>query len=57
MSTLAGSTTYGSNDGVGSAAKFNIPSGVAVEGSGIVYVADRNNNMIRKISSSGNGSE
>ena len=53
VSTLAGSATSGSNDGTGPSASFSRPTGVAVDGSGNVYVADRNNNMIRKITSAG----
>ena len=49
VSTLAGSTTPGSADGTGSAASFNNPVGVAVDASGNVYVADFDNNVIRKI--------
>lgn len=43
----------GTNDGVASAARFNFPSGVAVDGSGNLYVADQGNNTIRKIAPSG----
>jgi hypothetical protein len=35
---LAGTT--GTNDGVGSSARFNLPVGVAVNGTGVLYVAD-----------------
>jgi sugar lactone lactonase YvrE len=41
--------TIGSNDGVGTAALFNNPRGVAVDTSGFVYVADLNNHKIRLI--------
>jgi hypothetical protein len=44
----------GSEDGTGSSARFNQPSGLAVDGAGNVYVADRGNHTIRKINSSGN---
>ena len=53
VSTLAGSTTSGSADGVGTSAQFNAPHGVSVDSSGNVIVGDSNNNMIRKISPTG----
>jgi hypothetical protein len=53
VSTLAGAGTIGFADGAGSAAKFCNPSGVAVDANGNVYVADRNNHDIRKITSAG----
>jgi tetratricopeptide (TPR) repeat protein/sugar lactone lactonase YvrE len=54
VTTLAGSSgTTGSNDGMGSAARFLSPSGVAVDGSGNLYVADSGNSIIRKITPDG----
>ena len=53
VSTLAGSGTAGYTDGTGTAAQFNFPSGVAVDSSGNVYVADTSNHRIRKITSAG----
>jgi sugar lactone lactonase YvrE len=50
-STLAGSGSMGFTNGVGTAASFNFPTGVAVDSKGNVYVADRGNNAIRLISS------
>ncbi len=53
VTTLAGSGSEGSADGTGTAASFKSPSGVAVDNSGNVYVADKNNDKIRKITSAG----
>ena len=50
VATLAGTAgTFGSTDATGTAATFNSPHGVAVDGSGNVYVADTVNHLIRKI--------
>jgi len=54
VTTLAGTAgTAGSTNGTGTAASFNFPSGVAVDTSGNVYVADTFNQVIRKITSAG----
>lgn len=54
VSTLAGlAGTFGSFDGTSSAARFNLPTGVAVDSGGNVYVSDRNNNIIRKVTPAG----
>jgi len=54
VSTLAGSAgVRGSADGIGTAAQFNLPAGVAVDDFGNVYVADVWNHTIRKISPAG----
>ena len=52
VGTLAGSAS-GYTDGTGTSAKFNNPYGVAVDGAGNVYVGDRSNHRIRKITTSG----
>ena len=49
VTTVAGSALYGGTaDGIGSAVRFNYPTGVAVDRSGNVYVADTSNHTIRK---------
>src|SRR5207237_1905858 len=48
---LAGS--YGNDDGIGSAARFNSPSGIAIDTAGNIYVGDLGNRAIRKITPAG----
>jgi len=53
--TLAGQPgVSGSADGAGPAARFNGPSGIAVDAAGVVYVADTLNHTIRRIDAAGN---
>ncbi|MGE5108593.1 MAG: IPT/TIG domain-containing protein [Sphingobacteriales bacterium] len=49
VSTVAGDGTGAYKDGAGAIAQFNYPSSIAVDGFGNIYVADTNNNRIRKI--------
>ncbi len=54
ISTLAGKAlTQGTRNGTGTAARFAVPSGVAVDGSGNIYVADFSNDTIRKVTPNG----
>ncbi len=54
VTTVAGFLgTSGTADGAGSAARFNFPSGVAVDEAGVIFVADTNNNLIRRIAPGG----
>ena len=54
VTTLAGSPgTRGSADGVGSAALFDTPTGIAIDGAGNVYVGDGANHIVRKVTAAG----
>ena len=53
VTTLAGST-QGYTDSIGITSKFNSPAGIDVDNNGNVYVADCDNNCIRKITPDGN---
>src|ERR1700761_6314819 len=53
VSTLAGTGMQGAINATGVIASFNGPSGLAVDASGNIYVADSGNNLIRKITSAG----
>ena len=47
--TIAGDGEAGSADGLGPAARFNAPTGLALDGQGALYVADRDNHLVRKL--------
>ena len=54
VTTLAGSAgNPGAVNGTGSAARFDAPAGVAVDSSGNVFVADRSNHAIRRVTPAG----
>jgi len=54
VTTLAGATSSpGLVDGTGSAARFNFIKGVATDTAGNAYIADSNNNVIRKMTPAG----
>jgi len=52
VTTLAGQSTAGSNDGTGTAASFNRPNGVCQAPNGGIIVTDGNNNRIRLVTTS-----
>ena len=50
VSTVAGTAgAAGATNGVGSDARFHNPNGLAVDGSGNLYVADTGNQIIRRV--------
>ncbi len=50
VGTLAGTNTLsGSTDAIGTAARFNLPSDIASDAAGNLYVADTANHIIRRI--------
>jgi sugar lactone lactonase YvrE len=54
VTTIAGQYgASGSADGQGSAARFRLPNGVAVDASGNLYIGDSGNHTIRKIAPDG----
>ena len=55
ITTFAGNGTYGNsgNGGPASSAQLAWPIGVAADNVGNIYIADHDNNQIRKVNSSG----
>jgi sugar lactone lactonase YvrE len=51
VTTLAGSGEYGDADGTGASAKFSCPTGIALDGSGNIYISD--SNKIRMVTQQG----
>jgi hypothetical protein len=53
VSTLAGSGRPGKDDGFANEASFDTPSGLAIDASGTIYVADTGNDMLRVVDQTG----
>jgi hypothetical protein len=52
IAVFAGNSV-GYADGIGSSANFDMPRGIAITSSGVIYVADGSNHVIRSISAAG----
>ena len=52
ISTIAGTGTagYSGDGGAATAARLNAPAGIAVDSTGVIYIADTANQRIRKVS-------
>jgi hypothetical protein len=50
VTTLAGATTTGTPDGIGTSARFNAPTGLAARSDGSVVIADTGNRVVRRLS-------
>ena len=55
ITTIAGTGVagYSGDNGIATSATLNNPTGVAVDGAGNVYIADRSNHCVRKVDNAG----
>ncbi len=53
VTTFAGTNVSGQQDGNGAAARFTYPAAIAWDSTGYLYVTDRDNNNVRRITTSG----
>ncbi|MFY8034797.1 MAG: proprotein convertase P-domain-containing protein, partial [Flexibacteraceae bacterium] len=53
VTTIAGSGAFGYADGLGTQAIFKTPAGIAIDSMGNIYVSDRENGSIRKLTPKG----
>lgn len=53
VTAIAGSGSLGMADGIGTQAMFNQPCNIAIDDAGVLFVVDRVNNRIRKVTPAG----
>ena len=53
VTILAGGSVNGNTNGDGTVARFNTPSGIAIDSNDNLYIADSNNHRIRKVTPGG----
>src|SRR5579871_1264998 len=55
MTTVAGNGTpgYSGDNGPATTAQLNVPTGIAIDGGGYIYIADTENSVIRQVAPSG----
>jgi sugar lactone lactonase YvrE len=53
VSTLAGNDSQIFQDGTGTSAQFGFPTGIIIDGQGVLYVADQGSDRVRKITPAG----
>ncbi|MFF1724315.1 NHL domain-containing protein [Streptomyces sviceus] len=55
ISTVAGTgaAAFGGDDGPATVARLNLPLGVAVDSTGVLYIADHSNHRVRKVTAEG----
>lgn len=50
VTTIAGSGSGSSTDGIGTAASFHAPTGIALDGADNLYISDHETHSVRKVS-------
>ena len=53
VTTIAGNTSSGFTNGIGTLADFNGPTGIVTDAAGYIYVADSYNHLVRKLAPGG----
>ncbi|HJP62768.1 MAG TPA: putative Ig domain-containing protein, partial [Mucilaginibacter sp.] len=53
VTTIAGNGNFGATNGPALSASFSYPTGIAIDASGTIYIADWGSNLVRKLSPEG----